>query len=70
VSDTAREALALRAIVVSGRAALRTTSDAEREAVQDRIDELLAQLEEIVIRNGGNEAILAAIEAERRSMRD
>jgi len=35
--------------------------------VQDRIDDLLARLEEVVIRDGGNERILGAIEAERRA---
>ena len=67
LSDARRGALALRAIVVSGRAGLRSAhGDAQRRAIQDRIHTLLAELRQFVIRDGGNEAILDAIEAERR----
>jgi hypothetical protein len=66
VSDVARKLIALRTIAVSGRSALaRAQDDATREAVLDRIDALLADLEGVVIRDGGNEQVLAAIEAER-----
>ena len=62
--------MAFRTIVVSGRAALRhhPPGDAERRAIQDRIDELLADLEQFVIRDGGNPTILQAIEDERRRL--
>ena len=60
---------ALRVIAVSGRAALsRHLQPDERERVRQRVHELLADLEEQVIRNGADEAILAAIEQERRKV--
>ena len=59
--------MALRTIVVSGRAGLRNAhGDAQRRAIQGRIDALLADLEQFVIRDGGDQTILEAIEAERR----
>jgi hypothetical protein len=70
MGDKQREALALRAIAVSGRAALNKTTHPEEVArIADRVDDLLAELESIVIRDGGDEQILAAIEAERRRLR-
>ena len=39
------------------------------ERIKDRTDELLADLESIVIHDGGDEAILPAIERERRRLR-
>lgn len=62
--------MALRTIVVSGRAALRQHphGDPERRSIQERIDTLLADLEQFVIRDGGNSTILQAIEDERRRL--
>ncbi len=68
--DSKRQALALKAVIVSGRAALRDTAGPERQRVHDRIDELLARLEEMMIRDGGDDEVLAAIRAERRRIRD
>ena len=69
MSDIDRETRALRVIAVSGRAALAKSHEPEeRERVRERVHELLADLEEEVIRNGANEAILAAIERERRQV--
>jgi hypothetical protein len=67
VSDTERELLALRVITVSAHTALaKTASDEDAERIRDRADELLAELEGIVIRDGGDERLLDAIDAERR----
>jgi hypothetical protein len=70
-ADTQRELLRLRAIVVSGQNALRktTTSDG-RELVKDRVTELLAQLEEAVIRDGGDPEVLTRIDEARRQVWD
>ena len=47
--------LALRTIVVSGRAALLKTASPDRqERITDRVTELLAELEAAVIRDGAN----------------
>jgi len=71
VGDTQRELLRLRAIVVSGRNALRKTTTSEGgELVKDRVTELLAQLEEAVIRDGGDPEVLARIEDARRQVWD
>jgi hypothetical protein len=71
MSDTLREALELRAIRVSALAALSKAMPVDvRDGVQDRADELLADLEARVIRDGGNEEVLAAIEATRREIRE
>jgi hypothetical protein len=70
MSNEKREALLLRAIVVTGHNALARTPPDAREAVEDRIDELLADLEATVIRDGGNQAIIDAIEAHRRRIRE
>lgn len=71
MGDKEREALALRAIAVSGRAALsKARHPDEVERLTGRIDDLLAELEAIVIRDGGDERILAAIEAERRRIHE
>jgi hypothetical protein len=69
MANDKRQELLLRAIVISGRSALARTPPESREAVEDKVDELLADLEETVIRDGGNEAILAAIGAHRRRIR-
>lgn len=71
MTDRSREELALRAIVVSGRSALRKTRDlAERERIQGRVHELLADLESAVIRDGGDPDLLALIERKRRQVWD
>ena len=71
MGNTRRELLALRAIVVSGRAALRDTADADdREILKDRISELLAGLEESVIRDGADAEVLALLKDARRDVRE
>jgi hypothetical protein len=70
VDDKLRTALELRTIRVSALTALAKPMTLEvREATQDRADELLARLEERVIRDGGDEEILAMIEQTRRDIR-
>ena len=70
-ASTARELLALRTIVVSGRAALHKTASPDgRERIKDRVTELLAQLEAAVIRNGANPEVLARLEEARRAIWD
>lgn len=62
-----RQLLALRAIVVSGRAALLKTPGADdREQIKNRLAELLAQLEETVIGDGADAEVLARMAAARR----
>lgn len=64
-----RDALELRAITVSARSALRhanTPTDDER--IRTMATELMARLEERVIRNGGDPELLAQIEAGRRAL--
>ena len=69
MGDKQREILAIRAIVVSGRAALvKTTSHEGREAIKDRITALLAELEEAVIRDGADPEVLARLDAARRDV--
>lgn len=69
MSDKAREVSSLRTIVVSGRAALRKARDArDTERIQDRVHELLADLEESVLRDGADPDVLAAIERKRRDL--
>ena len=64
-----RELLALRAIVVSGRAALRNAAGAaDRENIKNRITELLAELEETVIRDGADAEVLAQLDEARRGL--
>ena len=59
--------LALRAIVVSGRAALRKTLDQhDREHIRARITDLLAQQEERLLRDGADAEALAYLEKARR----
>jgi hypothetical protein len=71
VTDKEREAFYLRTIRVSALSALRKPITVEnRERVADRADELLAELEERVIRDGADEQILAAIEQTRRDIRE
>lgn len=67
MSDKEREERALRVISASSRAALAKAHEPEdRQRVQERAHELLADLEQEVIRDGADERILAAIERERR----
>ena len=71
MSDKEREAFYLRAIRTSALTSLRRPMTIEnREALQDRADALLAELEEAVIRDGGDAEILAAIEQTRRDVRE
>ena len=67
--DVDRETKALRVIAVSGRAAFaKAHGPEERERIRERVHELLADLEEQVIRNGADERLLGAIERERRQV--
>jgi hypothetical protein len=67
--DQRRELLALRLIVVSGRAALRKTSAADdRELIKNRITELFAQFEEAVLQDGADPAVLARLAEGRREV--
>jgi hypothetical protein len=69
MGDKRRELLALRAILVSGRAGIRHTgTDEDRERVKDRVTELLALLEEAVIRDGADAEVLARIEEARAAV--
>ena len=69
MSDRERQLKALRTIVVSGRSALAKARDpADRENLRGRVHELLADLEQEVIRNGADAGILAALERERRQV--
>ena len=69
MSDAKRTLLELRAIEVSTRAALRhvMTVD-ELERVRTTSSELLARLQQTVIRDGGEPDLLAAIERARRTL--
>ena len=70
-ASAAHELLALRAIIVSGRAALlKTASPDGRERIKDRVTELLAELEAAVIRDGANPEVLARLEEARRAVWD
>ena len=70
MSDVEREALLLRTIRVSALAALKKLMTVEdRDALRDRADALLAELEEQVIRDGADETILLAIDETRREIR-
>jgi hypothetical protein len=67
VSEKDRERRALNVISVSGRSALQKATDPEdRERIRDRVHELLADLEQQVIRDGADPDILATVERERR----
>ena len=69
MGDKRRELLALRTIVESGRSALRKTSSVEgRERIKDRITELMAELEERVIRDGADPEVLARLDDARRGV--
>jgi hypothetical protein len=69
MGDKRRELLALRAIVISGRAAmLKTPSPDARQRIRDRVTQLLAQLEAAVIRDGANPEVLALLEEARRDV--
>jgi hypothetical protein len=64
-----RNDLELRAITVSARSALRhANSPDDDERIRTMATELLARLEERVIRNGGDTELLAQIEAGRRAL--
>ena len=64
-----RELLALRAIVVSGHAALLKTPAADdRENIKNRLTDLLAELEQSFIRDGADAEVLARLEAARRDV--
>lgn len=66
MSDKRRDALALRAIVVSTRAAL---LKGDRAQVRERSDNLMADLEWKVIRDADADTdVLAKIEAARREL--
>ena len=68
-ASTAHELLALRTIVVSGRAALlKTASPNDRERIKDRVTDLLAELEAAVLRDGANPDVLARLEEARREV--
>ena len=67
--DKRRQALALRAITVSGRAAIsKARTPEEIGAITDRMEVLLADLESALQRGGGDEQTLATIERERRRL--
>jgi hypothetical protein len=67
--DQRRELLALRLIVVSGRAALRKTpAGDDRELIRNRITELFAQFEEAVLQDGADPAVLARLAEARREV--
>lgn len=69
MGDTRRELLALRAIVVSGRAALQKTADPkDRQRVKDRVNELLAELEDAIIQDGADPEVLALLDKARRDV--
>lgn len=68
MTDTQRQRLALRTIVISSRAARRHTRGDDLEPLRARTHDLLAKLEETVIRDGGDPTVLADIERERRRL--
>lgn len=71
MGDKQRELLALRAIVVSARSALRKTPSPEgRERIKDRVTELMAELEERVIRDGADAEVLGRLDDARRAVWD
>ena len=71
MSDKQREAMELRTIQVSTKAALKSvSSDEEIERVKVTSTELLARLESEVIRDGADPEIIAALEAARRELWD
>ena len=66
MGDKRRQALALRGITVSGRAAISKAGAREEiEAITERMDVLLKDLESSLLRDGGDEETLAAIKRER-----
>jgi hypothetical protein len=70
LGDRERAALRLRAIRVSAQSALgKDYSERIRGRIRDRTDDLLADLAATVRRDGGDEEILAAIEAARQEIR-
>ena len=69
MSDKARQSLELRAIEVSTWVALRHVMTVEEvERIKNSGTDLLARLEERVIRDGGEPDLLAAIERARRRL--
>ena len=67
MGDKHREALKLRAIVVSTPGALRKPTN-DPGQVRERSDHLMADLESEVIRDGADAEIIANIEAARREL--
>jgi hypothetical protein len=65
MTDKDREALKLRAIVVSTRAALRKSDSSQ---IRERSDHLMADLESNAVRDGADAEILANIAAARRQL--
>ena len=64
-----RQVMALRTIVVSTRAGLSQLSGAKEQAlVRARATELLADLEQSVLRDGRDSTVLAAIEEAREEL--
>ena len=69
--DRRRELLRLRAIVVSGHNAWQKTASPDgREFIKDRVTDLLAELEDAVIRDGSNPEALARVDEARREVWD
>jgi hypothetical protein len=69
MGDTRRELLAMRTIIVSGRVALRSTASPDgQERIKERVTQMLAELEEAVIRDGANPEVLARLEQARREV--
>lgn len=67
MSDKQRKVFELRTIVVSTRAAL---LKGDRARVKRQSDDLMAELEAKVMREGADPEILAAVEAARRELWD
>ena len=66
MSDRKNEHRSLHAITVSGRAALaQARTEEDRQRLRDRVHDLLAALEDQVIRDGADPALLQEIEHER-----
>ena len=71
MTDKEREALELRAISVSTKAALtRPMDDEDREQTKNTATELLARLERAVLEDGADPAMIEAVEAARQRVWD
>ena len=66
--DRQRDFLALRAIVVSGRTALRKTPSPDRGGIGHRVTELLGRLEEAAVRDGADPEFLARLDEAQREV--